>query len=534
MAKKFLTSIDLSRNELLNAVVQNLATLPTGIKGLMAFDTTDNELAVHNGSAWIKFQHLDADLTAIAALTGTSGLLRKTAANTWSLDTNAYLTGNQTITITGDATGSGATSIALTLANSGVTAGTYNNVATQVRPFTVDSKGRITGIGTAVTITPAWGSITSKPTTIAGYGITDAYTKTEVNSALALKLDKSVFDDLFEKVEVSTGVYAIKAKYNFYSVGEVSAYGAGTVGGGGGVTALSALTDVSLISPASGNVLIFNGTHWENKPQSVLVPDLSAYAQKTYVDSAIANLVSSAPGTLDTLNELAAALGNDPDFATTITNMIASKEPAIAAGTTAQYWRGDKTWQTLNTAAVPESSNLYFSNARVLATTLAGYAVGTNAALAATDTVLGAFCKVQAQINTKLDASATAVSATKIATARNFSIGGSTGLSAAAVSFDGTANVVLTLAGTLGVANGGTGLTDAKGGFTRKVVGTFSTSATSYAITHNLNSDVVAQVIDTATKEVVECDIVMTNANSVTFTFNVAPAANAYRYIIVG
>ena len=35
---------------------------------------------------------LDADLAAIAALTGTSGLLKKTAANTWDLDTNTYLT----------------------------------------------------------------------------------------------------------------------------------------------------------------------------------------------------------------------------------------------------------------------------------------------------------------------------------------------------------------------------------------------------------------------------------------------------------
>lgn len=39
-----------------------------------------------------KVQPIDADLTAISALTGTSGLLKKTAANTWSLDTNTYLT----------------------------------------------------------------------------------------------------------------------------------------------------------------------------------------------------------------------------------------------------------------------------------------------------------------------------------------------------------------------------------------------------------------------------------------------------------
>lgn len=38
------------------------------------------------------YQPLDADLTAIAALSGTSGLLKKTAADTWALDTNTYLT----------------------------------------------------------------------------------------------------------------------------------------------------------------------------------------------------------------------------------------------------------------------------------------------------------------------------------------------------------------------------------------------------------------------------------------------------------
>ena len=44
-----------------------------------------------------------------------------------------------------------------------------------------------------------------------------------------------------------------------------------------------------------------------------------------YADTAVANLVDSAPGTLDTLNELAAALGDDPNFATTTANSIASK-----------------------------------------------------------------------------------------------------------------------------------------------------------------------------------------------------------------
>ena len=83
-----------------------------------------------NVQAW------DADLDAIAGLAGTSGFLRKTAVNTWSLDTNTYITGNQTITLSGDVSGSGTTAITVTLATVG-TPGTYTKVTT-------DDKGRVT------------------------------------------------------------------------------------------------------------------------------------------------------------------------------------------------------------------------------------------------------------------------------------------------------------------------------------------------------------------------------------------------------
>jgi hypothetical protein len=48
-------------------------------------------------------------------------------------------------------------------------------------------------------------------------------------------------------------------------------------------------------------------------------------ASKAYVDTAVSNVVDSAPGALDTLNELAAALGDDANFSTTITNSLATK-----------------------------------------------------------------------------------------------------------------------------------------------------------------------------------------------------------------
>ena len=77
-------------------------------------------------------------ITALATLmnTATAGFIRRTGLNTYSVDTNTYITGNQTITLSGDATGSGATAISVTLASVG-TAGTYTKVTT-------DAKGRVT------------------------------------------------------------------------------------------------------------------------------------------------------------------------------------------------------------------------------------------------------------------------------------------------------------------------------------------------------------------------------------------------------
>lgn len=52
------------------------------------------------------------------------------------------------------------------------------------------------------------------------------------------------------------------------------------------------------------------------------------------ISAAVAALVDSAPGTLDTLNELAAALGDDPNYATTITSALAAKAPLASPALT--------------------------------------------------------------------------------------------------------------------------------------------------------------------------------------------------------
>jgi hypothetical protein len=93
--------------------------------------------------------------------------------------------------------------------------------------------------------------------------------------------------------------------------------------------ALDDLTDVAVGNPSDGHALVYSAiaSRWESRSVET---DLSEYATESYVDAAVAGIVDSAPGTLNTLNELAAALGDDANFATTVTNSIAAKPDSLA------------------------------------------------------------------------------------------------------------------------------------------------------------------------------------------------------------
>jgi len=77
----------------------------------------------------------------------------------------------------------------------------------------------------------------------------------------------------------------------------------------GAVTGITAGTGIT--TSGSGNITIN--------------VDTSSIATRSYVDTEVSGLVDSAPGTLDTLNELASALGDDPNFATTTATNIGTK-----------------------------------------------------------------------------------------------------------------------------------------------------------------------------------------------------------------
>jgi len=252
--------------------------------------------------------------------------------------------------------------------------------------------------------------LSSVPTTIAGYGITNAYTDAQIenffNGANAITgYNKSNWDTAYSWGNHATAGYQpASTAINTSNIGSQSVNYANSAGsstttlrgivedtrGGqrtptdyddyrvsweftnqipglnsGGSTWWSAMTIQGwhdgyaawqIIGPASSAVEDFylrsgNNASWNTSRRIWHNGDFTStnvsnwntayswgnhasigYATQAYVNTAVSNLVDSAPETLDTLNELAAALGDDPNFATTVTNNIATKLP-LAGGT---------------------------------------------------------------------------------------------------------------------------------------------------------------------------------------------------------
>lgn len=95
-------------------------------------------------------------------------------------DTADRLSRSVNISVDGDVSGSAAfdesqdITIHSELSNTGTAEGTFNNDEDKVTPITVDLKGRIVSVGEKVPISVDWEKVKSKPTTLEGYGITDA------------------------------------------------------------------------------------------------------------------------------------------------------------------------------------------------------------------------------------------------------------------------------------------------------------------------------------------------------------------------
>lgn len=95
MAKKFLTSLDLTKNQILNVAIQNLSSAPSApVTGQVYFDTTDLRMFFYNGTAWVD---MSGDIQDVL---GGAGLAASNTNDVITLDVNVD---NATIEISSDA-----------------------------------------------------------------------------------------------------------------------------------------------------------------------------------------------------------------------------------------------------------------------------------------------------------------------------------------------------------------------------------------------------------------------------------------------
>ena len=170
MALSYLTDINLNKNELQNAVIQNLGSAPgTPVEGQIYYDSTagDKQLYFYNGSAWVP---VSGDITSVTAGDGLTG---------------GGTSGAVTLNVVGG-TGITANANDIAITDTGVTAASYGS-STAIPVITVNAQGQITVASTAAIstdLTIAADSGTNDTVTLGTDTLTFAGTSNEIETTV--------------------------------------------------------------------------------------------------------------------------------------------------------------------------------------------------------------------------------------------------------------------------------------------------------------------------------------------------------------
>ena len=280
MALKHLVDLNLAGNEIQNVVLQNLATAPSGIEGQIYYDTATNSVQVHTGTTFVPIGVPPALISDGSAVTLASGI---TAAEVRTL------------------IGAGTSSLAIGTSASTALAGDTTTITSTQAGHISTNNGKVSDTGT-----PALLSDGSAAT---------------LNTGMTAAIVRGLIGAGTSSLAIGTTAATAKAgDITTISSAQATAITANTAKATdtGTPAILSDGTSPTLnsgISAAEVRTLI----------GAVTASDISSFATTTYVDDEIAAVIAVAPAALDTLNELAAAIGDDADYAGTVTTLLSNK-----------------------------------------------------------------------------------------------------------------------------------------------------------------------------------------------------------------
>jgi hypothetical protein len=237
-------------------------TLATVNSNIGTFNNvTVNAKGLVTAASNVSYQPLDADLTAIAALVGTTGLLKKTAADTWTLDTGTYLTSYTETDTFASVTGRGATTAtALTITNA--TASTTTGTGALIISGGVGVAGQVTaatfsGSGASLTSLPA-GNLTGTVVAARLPAFTGDATVAVGTSAITLATVNSNIGS-FNNVTVNAKGLVTAASTVAYLTAETDTFATVTGRGNTTATALTITNATASTTTGTGALVISGG-----------------------------------------------------------------------------------------------------------------------------------------------------------------------------------------------------------------------------------------------------------------------------------
>jgi hypothetical protein len=518
MARKFLVSIDLTKNELQNAVIQNLATAPASPSaGQIYYNTVDNQLYIYNGTRW-----------EVAGNAVQSGLLaNRPAANSVDAGTIYYATDTYLFYY------SDASTWTQTNAFGTVTAQT--------------SYGASSGNGSATTYaradhthgTPALGTATPNAISGAAGSAGSATTPSKEDHTHAFTPSQNLSMATFKLTNLGTPTDGTDAVTKTYADGKLALTG-GTMSGAiaMGANKITGLDSPSADTDAANKGYVDSVAQGLDVKASVRLATTGALSAYTFTTTAGGTITSDTNGALS-------IDGVTPSVADRILikNETSGNAPyngiyvVTTVGDVSTPYVLTRSTDANTSTEVTDGMFTFVEQGSTLAST--SWVLTTNNPITLNTTGL-----VFAQFS---GAGTYTASNGVLLTGTNFTFdprtgyGLQTGASGAEIKLATTSGLNLTTDLAVGAGLGISVLTNTVAIDTAVVVRKYGVdvgdgSATSYTITHNLGTrDVQVTVYESSGSyaEVI-CDVNHATTNTITLLFSVAPTSNQYRVVVQG